>query len=674
MDPAVADEGPDRQTKRVEYRYEDEEEAEEDHNAPSRWWFSSTLFPLVAGTFGPMATAFSICALAIDWRLVVNPASTETEGYNRSDPQWYEEENPGLADFMSMGTDCCRLIAVNAVSLAIAIIANLALLANNFGRLPFHVAQPATILGWYTSSFMLIGLVAAAPAHLPLPIGENRTFSQAYYYAILAAAVYFICASLLVATSAGVYLGQHSEDFKLTFAQRTLMIQVLLFLGYLLAAGAVYAKIEGWDFLDAVYYIDVTLFTIGFGDFSPKTHLGRSLFFPMAIGGILFVGLIVASISSLVLDRGSKKVSIRMVERARQKALKDFDPKTGAVKLSPLKKPKVGKGVSTELDRREQEFDIMREVQKTAANYNRMIALSVSLGSVLILWFIGAVCFWQAEKGGQDWSYFESLYFTYVALLTIGYGDFYPQDNSAKPVFVFWSLMALPTLTVLIGAVGGVINEGVNTLTLWIGDHLPEKGALAAVKGEAAKTKGGEFQSAKPPGFMEDGRADDAGTNDPAHAEAVKGISQSMHQNGGGTSEDRSAGKHFRHYLLMKEMKNVVQHMDATPPRLYTYSEWTWFLKLLGEDESDPERHRRAERVHSAELAADAADATEHDKRVRDEKGDVRPWSWLGRRSPLMVATDEPKWVLERLMDALEKELKEQGEGNLERERRVNGN
>ena len=81
-------------------------------------------------------------------------------------------------------------------------------------------------------------------------------------------------------------------------------------------------------------------------------------------------------------------------------------------------------------------------------------------------------------------SLFSSRYFTYVSLLTIGYGDFYPQDNSAKPVFVLWSLIALPTLTVLIGSVGGVINEGVNTITLWISDHLPEKsGALSAMKG-----------------------------------------------------------------------------------------------------------------------------------------------------------------------------------------------
>ena len=307
-----------------------------------------------------------------------------------------------------MGTECCRLVAVKAISLAIAIIANLALLANKFSRLPFFVAQPVTIVGWYITSFMLIGLVAAAPANLPLSRGESRTFSQAYYYAILAAALYFLVASLLVATTVGIYWGRYSSDFKLNFSQKTLMIQVVLFLGYLLAAAAVYAKVEDWNFLDAVYFADVTLFTIGYGDYTPKTHLGRSLFLPMAIGGILFVGLIVASISTLVLDRGTKKVSIRTAEKVCQKVLAGLNPKTGTMDFHPFKRRVVGK-VSSELDRREQEFNMMREVQQTAANYNRLIAAGISLGMVLTLWFIGAVCFWQAERGNGNWSYFESL-------------------------------------------------------------------------------------------------------------------------------------------------------------------------------------------------------------------------------------------------------------------------
>ena len=54
----------------------------------------------------------------------------------------------------------------------------------------------------------------------------------------------------------------------------------------------------------------------------PKTHLGQSLFLPMAVGGILFVGITIASASSLALESGTKKVNIRILEQARQKHLK----------------------------------------------------------------------------------------------------------------------------------------------------------------------------------------------------------------------------------------------------------------------------------------------------------------------------------------------------------------
>lgn len=565
-----------------------------------------------------------------------------------------------------------RLDAVIAIALAIAIIANLALLGHMSNSVRFSIAVPLTIVGFYVSSFLLIGLVAATPKHLPLPAGVNRTFSQAYYYGILAAAIYFIIATMMVFTAMGVYIGRYSRYFKLTTAQRTLMLQVMLFLGYMLAAAAVYRDIEGWQYLDAIYFVDVTLFTMGFGDFSPKTHLGRGLLFPMAIGGILFVGLIIASIRSLVLESGSRKVSRRQVEIVRLKTLKRLDPQKGSVRLRSFgREHDVGNEPSSELERREQEFNLMREVQKRAATNNRLIALGVSGGLWLFLWFVGAVCFWQAEKSTQDWSYFEALYFTYVSFLTIGYGDFYPQNNSAKPVFVFWSLLALPTLTVLIGAIGDTIVEWVNKTTLFVGEHtlLPGKAGRSLRHGAASKKKGegGEFESSKPPGFMSDEEAGDHHFEDETHAKAVQGIAGGLHNHEeSGLNEPaghEATGKHLQPYLLLKEMRKVIQHMDATPPRQYTYAEWTWFLKLLNEDEESSEGHRKPGAVKDAQ-AVDDANGHAH-KQEDDQRERGAPWSWIGHKSPLMQSVDEPKWILERMMDKLEGELKERGKESL---------
>lgn len=47
-----------------EYRSQNDEA----HLEPSRWWFASSAFPMIAGTLGPVASAFSICALVRPWR------------------------------------------------------------------------------------------------------------------------------------------------------------------------------------------------------------------------------------------------------------------------------------------------------------------------------------------------------------------------------------------------------------------------------------------------------------------------------------------------------------------------------------------------------------------------------------------------------------------------------
>jgi voltage-gated potassium channel len=52
---------------------------------------------------------------------------------------------------------------------------------------------------------------------------------------------------------------------------------LLLLYGVLLLIGTVfYARTEGWRILDALYFCVVTLATVGYGDFAPRTSLGKA--------------------------------------------------------------------------------------------------------------------------------------------------------------------------------------------------------------------------------------------------------------------------------------------------------------------------------------------------------------------------------------------------------------
>jgi hypothetical protein len=81
--------------------------------------------------------------------------------------------------------------------------------------------------------------------------------------------------------------------------ERTLFLDVLrdpktrpLILYVLIAVGAgatVYHWLEGWGWLDSLYFVAITLATIGYGDFVPTTALGKVLTIFYSLNGFVIL-------------------------------------------------------------------------------------------------------------------------------------------------------------------------------------------------------------------------------------------------------------------------------------------------------------------------------------------------------------------------------------------------
>lgn len=576
-------------------------------------------------------------------------------------------------------------------------------------RVSFSTAQPITILGFWSASILLIALIAVASNDLRAPGVQDQALTQAYYYAIFAAALYQMISCLMCVTVWGAYRGHYSREFKLTMSQRTLMLQTISFMAYLLIGAAIYSHIEGWDFLDAMYWADFTCLTVGIGDYAPATDLGRGLLFPYAFGGIVSLGLVVGSIRSMVLDRGKKKLYARMTETTRKSILKQINAKNDksvGAKVRGLDKHTASTLAldptsckMTEKERRRAEFEAMRAVQDLATSKRKWISLAISGGIFVLLWFIGALVFYKAEKN-QNWSYFGSLYFAYTSLLTIGYGDFSPFSNSGKPFFVFWSLLAVPALTILISDLGETVIKIIKDFTIYLGEItiLPsdEGGLNDSLKYGIYKLTGGKVgnkvrgkgdshsegkstdiphilqQSEKLSPRQQDVEALQHGLDSLASEE--KREEQEARTHGNKVAED----EHHYRYLLIAEMKKMYSYVNSEPPRKFTYDEWAYYLRLLGEDEYDERYHRRAPvevRNGKGDNEIDRSGSSPNQDGGEDtedtqqeaptnqfakDKDDIKEWSWLGNRSPLMGDKDEAEWILERLFAVLERDLKKQ--------------
>ena len=576
-------------------------------------------------------------------------------------------------------------------------------------RLSFSIAQPITIIGWYISSFLLIGLIVAASyaPSMQLPPEQNPRLTGAFYYATMAAGLYFIVASLMVVTVWGAFKGHYSKTFQLTMSQRTLMLQTIAYLVYLLGGAAVYAHIENWLFLNGVWWANYTLLTIGIGDFHVVSNLGKGLLFPYAIGGIVVLGLVVGSIRSLVLERGKEKLAARMVEKKREHVLKKVGDSDSEVRVSHFKRRiNLGSQGQSEQQRRKQEFHLMRVIQDVAESRRKWMALLFSLTAWFTLWLVGAAVFYVAERDVQGMTYFEAMYFAYTSLLTIGYGDYTLLSNSGKAAFVFWSLLAVPTLTILISNMGDTVIKGIRDLTLWLGAFtvLPgEDSTTKKVKAVAQKVKhqGNVVGHESPAGEMQPGGVDlpdsdidleEARKRKTPQTKTTKASdrlgsefeqreldeAEEAKQKGDKLSED----SHLYHFLLVKEIRKVMKDAGEEPPKKYAFAEWAWFMRLLGEDEKDSRYHRQApdskpekgqmgtattkagERSDGTieegeDLANSSGDGLKSpDKSIAKSTAETTPWSWVGERSPLMGDTSEPDWVLERLCERLESQLR----------------
>ena len=277
------------------------------------------------------------------------------------------------------------------------------------------------------------------------PNRPTQTYTQGFWYAVIAACMYMICSMLLMVNMLGYFLGHYPQHFTLTESQRTLILQTMMFFVWLAGGAIVFSTVEQrygskeskhmyWSYVDALYFCDVTILTVGFGDLYPTSDISRGLVFPYSVGGIISLGLMVSSISNFATEIGSENVIRRHVERSRvrtvgrtvtsdlemehRRALKEGErptisgpldavdtSRTTTIKIADEKDEDFHAPPRTNTLRRlftmppphrtpklllrkeeKDRFDAMRHIQMDTTRFKRWYALCLSITAFAILW------------------------------------------------------------------------------------------------------------------------------------------------------------------------------------------------------------------------------------------------------------------------------------------------
>lgn len=88
---------------------------------------------------------------------------------------------------------------------------------------------------------------------------------------------------------------------------RAQQIIITIFLGYIALGTIFYHLVEKWRWLDSLYFTVITLSTVGYGDFAPKTDAGKIFtIFYVFIG----IGIFVYAANNFLKKRIDHRVGI----------------------------------------------------------------------------------------------------------------------------------------------------------------------------------------------------------------------------------------------------------------------------------------------------------------------------------------------------------------------------
>ena len=242
-----------------------------------------------------------------------------------------------------------------------------------------------------------------------------------------------------------------------SFREAIAAIVVYLTLGAVSYHSTVFRETP-FSWVDALYFSVVTFTSVGYGDLTPSSALGKVFTILFGLSGISILGIAIATIGSRLAAVESSMINkARKVARKRAMGLMHT---LGDIHLFKENGEKNRRGqtnrkaesdtISTESTafvslREEDEVpNKTTSVQLWRQTLRSLFTKSIPAFSVIIL---GGVAMGRLE----GWSTLDSCYFAFVTAVTLGYGDFSPVTKRGR----LWAIIFIPLAVAALGEVLG---------------------------------------------------------------------------------------------------------------------------------------------------------------------------------------------------------------------------
>jgi len=250
----------------------------------------------------------------------------------------------------------------------------------------------------------------------------------------------------------------------LTSVQTRCLLSIAVVITYMTIVATLFVALEGWHYRDSMFWTITTFTTIGFGaGVSPTSSIARLSLIPISVMGIALVGFTVSSIAQVIDEATKEGIRIEWTEvrknRGDDGALYQTlgAPSPQSSSWWPFKKTSSqdvemaasadspAADVSTEQSSAETVAEAVTEPEKERELRARHLSHDMAMAGVLLLvfWLSASLTFAIVEK----WSWDQSLYFVFIAMSTVGYGDVVPATPQGLAIFNIFIFVAIGIVT-----------------------------------------------------------------------------------------------------------------------------------------------------------------------------------------------------------------------------------
>ncbi|XP_031621642.1 uncharacterized protein LOC116339746 [Contarinia nasturtii] len=243
-----------------------------------------------------------------------------------------------------------------------------------------------------------------------------------------------------------------------------------------------YSGLKSWTFINGVVYCMSVVTTIGYGHISCTTNTGRAITILYAIIGIPLFLILLADFGKLF-TRGIKFIwsyvrrlyytgSMRRVRKQAQ-VQEMIRGMSIAYDIATFRRPS--------MMAKESDLERAQTATPTAGTYSESpttpmppemeiddeFNLPISLAFFILILYIlagaGVYSIWE------NWTFFESCYFVFVSMSTIGFGDYVPQHPARMMASIIYLIFGLALTSMCINVVQVKLNDSFRHASAKIG-------------------------------------------------------------------------------------------------------------------------------------------------------------------------------------------------------------